>query len=46
VFAIGWQMLIFHDMPTVATIVGAALIIGGTLVVTTQREPTQPAPPA
>jgi drug/metabolite transporter (DMT)-like permease len=46
VFAIGWQVLIFHDAPTVGTLAGAALIIGGTLVVTTQREPTRPAQPA
>ena len=46
VFAIGWQVIIFHDTPTIETLVGAALIIGGTLVVTAQRASTPPAQPA
>jgi len=33
VFAIGWQVAIFDQLPTLATLAGAALIIGGTLVV-------------
>ncbi len=33
VFAILWQLAIFGDFPTLATLGGAALIIGGTLVV-------------
>jgi drug/metabolite transporter (DMT)-like permease len=46
VFAIAWQMLVFDMPPTIATLAGAALIIGGTLVVTAQREAKLPAPPA
>jgi drug/metabolite transporter (DMT)-like permease len=53
VFAIAWQMTVFGDAPTVATIAGAALIIGGTLVVTrfgtdarAETTTTPPAPPA
>ena len=46
VFAIGWQMVIFDQPPTIATLAGAALIIGGTVVVSTQRERLQPTPPA
>jgi len=53
VFAIGWQLAVFGDAPTLATIAGAALIIGGTLVVTrfgadarAPRAPTPPTPPA
>lgn len=33
VFAMGWQLVVFGDVPTWATIAGATLIIGGTLVV-------------
>lgn len=33
VFAIGWQLALFGEAPTAATIIGASLIIGGTLVV-------------
>jgi drug/metabolite transporter (DMT)-like permease len=32
-FAMGWQLVIFGDVPTLATIAGAALIVGGTLAV-------------
>ena len=47
VFAIGWQLAIFGQSPTITTIVGAALIIGGTLVVARATPaPTPPAPPA
>lgn len=47
VFAIGWQTAIFGDAPTVSTLLGAGLIIGGTLVVArASRAPTPPAPPA
>ena len=53
VFAIGWQVTVFHQAPTLGTMLGAALIIGGTLVVTqlgadarAPRVPTTPAPPA
>ena len=52
VFAIGWQLAIFGDVPTLATVVGAALIIGGTIVVSRfgtaappVPAPTSPAPP-
>ena len=52
VFAIGWQLAIFGDAPTLATILGAALIIGGTIVVSRfgtaappVPAPTSPAPP-
>lgn len=44
VFAIGWQMAVFHQSPTLSTLLGAALIIGGTLVVA--RAPQAPTPPA
>ncbi|MBA3818325.1 MAG: DMT family transporter [Deltaproteobacteria bacterium] len=33
VFAMGWQLAVFGDVPPLATVAGAALIIGGTLVV-------------
>ncbi len=45
VFAIGWQLVIFGDPPTFGTLAGAALIIGGTLVVT-RFGTDAPAPPA
>jgi len=32
-FAMGWQLIIFGDVPTLATIAGAALIVAGTLAV-------------
>jgi len=32
-FAMGWQLVIFGDAPTLSTIAGAALIVGGTLAV-------------
>jgi drug/metabolite transporter (DMT)-like permease len=44
VFAIIWQMTIFHDAPELATLLGAALIIGGTVVVA--RAPKAATPPA
>jgi drug/metabolite transporter (DMT)-like permease len=43
VFAIGWQLAIFGQSPAITTLLGAALIIGGTLVVA--RAPQAPAPP-
>ncbi|HLL23865.1 MAG TPA: DMT family transporter [Kofleriaceae bacterium] len=53
VFAIAWQLVIFGQAPAIATLAGAALIIGGTLVVSrfgTAAPPvpaaTPPAPPA
>lgn len=44
VFAIGWQLAVFHDAPELATLLGAALIIGGTVVVA--RAPKASTPPA
>lgn len=44
VFAIAWQMTVFHDAPELATLLGAALIIGGTVVVA--RAPKAATPPA
>ena len=44
VFAIGWQLAVFGVAPTAGTLIGAALIIGGTLVVA--RAPQAPTPPA
>lgn len=53
VFAIGWQITVFGDAPEVGTLLGAGLIVGGTLVVTRfgadappSPAPTPPAPPA
>lgn len=54
VFAIGWQVSVFGDAPTIATLLGATLIVGGTVVVSrfggADARPapaaTSPAPPA
>lgn len=53
VFAMLWQLAVFGDVPTYATITGAALIIGGTAVVSRfggdaprTPAPTSAAPPA
>jgi len=53
VFAMVWQLAVFGDVPTLATVAGAALIIGGTAVVSRfggdaprTPAPTSPAPPA
>ena len=45
VFAIGWQLVIFGDQPELATLLGAALIIGGTLVVARAPSAATPPPP-
>jgi drug/metabolite transporter (DMT)-like permease len=47
VFAIGWQLAVFGQAPAVSTLLGAALIIGGTFVVARAKpSPTPAAPPA
>jgi len=43
-FAVVWQIVIFDALPAVGTIVGAALIIVGTLVVSATAKPDVPAP--
>jgi drug/metabolite transporter (DMT)-like permease len=52
-FAMLWQLLVFGDLPTPATIAGAALIVGGTLAVASygavapaRPPPTSPESPA
>jgi len=43
-FAMVWQLAVFGDAPGVSTILGAALIIGGTLTVATVKAAGSPAP--
>jgi drug/metabolite transporter (DMT)-like permease len=43
-FAMVWQLAVFGDAPGATTILGAALIIGGTLTVATARSAGSPAP--
>jgi drug/metabolite transporter (DMT)-like permease len=46
-FAVIWQLLIFRQEPGLGTLLGAALIIGGTVVVSATAKPeAAPASPA
>jgi drug/metabolite transporter (DMT)-like permease len=44
-FAIVWQLVIFHQSPGLGTLLGAALIIAGTLAVSATAKPDAPPPP-
>jgi drug/metabolite transporter (DMT)-like permease len=45
-FAVGWQFLVFAQAPELGTVLGAALVIAGTLAVsaTTRRDVARPPP--
>ncbi len=44
-FAVIWQLVIFGQMPGLGTLLGAALIIGGTLAVSATAKRDAPVPP-